>query len=94
MTGSPDEIGTWFQMEPHYDFQKELWRCGNDGTVLAVEQITHPWHSDGEADWQAVLLPENHTEDAEPIDVLTSRASRGEAIERAHDFMRDNQDGS
>lgn len=94
MTDSPDEIGPWFKMEPRYEFQHELWRCGEDGTVLAIEARDQPWFGDGEnPDFAVHILGENHTENPTPKEQLTSKASRAEAVEVAYDYMRSNPEG-
>jgi hypothetical protein len=91
---APNEIETWFQTEPRYDFQIEMWRCGEDGSVLVVEEHKQPWTGDDEPTSTAVhVLAENHSENPSPRETVVSNATGDKAIERAHEYMRANQEG-
>lgn len=94
MTGedSPDEIGDWFQIEPHYDFQREMWRHGDDGEVLVVERCVNPWSDDEDPDdYQVLLLRENFQENPTPKSKVVMDVSEAEALEMAHEYIREHQ---
>ena len=73
----------WIEIEPEFEFQRQIFQRRRDGLVVSVEQELH-------ATYNVVTLPENYYQDNQVIDCIEIGVEPEDAAEAAHEWMEQN----